>query len=176
MGMSILWGLLFSYAIDLLKQSSWHNLFPRFKNYIGLTMIISIVFLLMLNFLQTNTYINGMYEYFNRSRHEQLWNLISPYFLPLVKDPSKKFIYVEGDLSPKELGMINSVFPYQLYVSYERSAPFSDHSFIFLNKREALDLLKGDSFNINNFVALRINNGKIENIKDFLIQETKNEN
>lgn len=166
MAMSILWGLLFTYVVEFVA-----------KSYSRLIIIIFILFLFTLNVSQTLEYIKESYIYFNRIRHEQLWNLTSSYFLPLIKNPSKKFVYIEGDMTPKEMGLVNSVFPYQLYVSYEQTPPFSEHSFIFLNnKAEVLDLLRDDAFNIQNFVALRINNGQVKDIKEFLIQEAKNEN
>lgn len=163
MAMSILWGLLFTYAVEFVA-----------KSYSRLIIIILFLLLFTLNVSQTLEYIKESYIYFNRIRHEQLWNLTSSYFLPLIKNPSKKFVYIEGDMTPKEMGLVNSVFPYQLYVSHEQSPPFSEHSFIFLgNKAEVLDLLRDDIFNKQNFVALRINNGQVEDIKEFLIQEAK---
>lgn len=174
MGMGILWGLLFTYSFDLLRQTRPAS-FLGFKSYLGITVIISIVFLFTSHALYTNTYIRGLYQYFDRSRHEQLWNLTSPYFLPLVKNPGKKVVYIEGDLSPKVLGMID-YFSYQIYVNYENLPPSTDRSFVFLSsKAETLNLLKNDSFNIQNFIALRINNGQVEDIEQVLIQEAKNE-
>ena len=176
MAMSILWGLLFTESVESIT-GAWHNFLLTFKSLYRVTIIIFILVLFTLNGSQTLKHIKESYTYFNRIRHEQLWNLTSPYFLPLIKNPSKKFVYVEGDMSPKELGMINSVFPYKLYVNYELSVPSSEHSFIFLNnKSEALDLLNSGSFDIGNFVAIRINDLQVKDIKDHLIQEAKNEN
>lgn len=184
MGMGILWGLVFTCALDSLGHLRF-NSFLKFKSYLMITIIILIAYLFISHALFTNIHIRGLYQYFDRSKHEHLWNITSPHFLPLVKNPGKKFVYIEGNLNPKVLGMID-YFSYQIYVNYENLPPSTDRSFVFLsNKAEVLGLLKKELValkekntevsNIQNFVALRINNGEVEDIEYILIQEANNE-
>ena len=194
-GMSIIWGVVFSYFWRIFVNSTLYIkrlnrkfIFSMFKMIASITTICLLFLVLIMNGLATRTILAERTKHFDKNREQQLWGLIRPLFEDINDKKRGRIIYIEGDLNDKDKSIVIYFLRHHLINELGYGSAENKYNITFTLNREIIKrILEKDpalyteynlqsSFSEADFMALRINKNHIQNIKKEILNEIKAKN
>lgn len=192
LGISILWGIMFSTSLKLI-QIYWQSKRSLFKkilfpgNYMSITVTILILYLLFMHVTTTHNYLVGRTAYLYKDRLEQLWKIVKPNFESIADKQKERVVYFEGiNLSPNDINIVEYYMKHKLTSIGFHTSHRAHTVFFTSNKKTVSSLIHNEAgsitilglsqpFDLDNFLAYRFEKDKLIDIRKEIIYEVQRE-
>lgn len=186
-GICILWGIILDSSLNL-ASNYWQIHKPIIKkiffpgNFLAFSIIIIIIYLLSMNSWVTHNFLMSRSSYTYNGRLNELWKIVRPKFESIKDKQSERVVYFEGDLSPKDINIIEYYMRHKLTVIGFHN-PFRAHTVFFTSNKKVISSLihqepgslallgLSQPFSLDNFLALRFEKNTLIDIKKEIIKQ-----
>lgn len=194
-GMSLIWGVFFSYfwsilisSIPYMKNLNRKFILSSFKIITSIIIMCLILAILIASGISTRTVLIERTKHFDKNREQQLWKFIKPFFINTNDKKKERIVYIEGDLNDKDKSIIIYFLRHHLINELGYGSPENKYNIIFtLDKKIIQRALEKNlalytkyntlpSLSETDLMAFRINKDYIQDIRKEIIDEIKAQN